>query len=310
MDSKHLVIIGSSYVPLILVVSIFLFNLTTLETKSQEDIQTAESIEKVKERVELEHRGVVVPYDNTIRSGIIAPGQTVNKTITLDHDRMFVFHGRATVDFHGPSIVKYWVETPSGQITHESPLISSVLVKANNYDSNFLGVLMEKSPPISQDMSGKLVPAAYARINDVEQLNLQNSVVLVKRGGEPAEDLSLIESNIAAKGANALIVYGDEPSISFGQLKADSTYEPKIPVVFITREDGLLLKQLAENNSTVNLSSTGNSAISLTTPTYEFRTINIELGTYKVSFHNEGPSDVEVVFDYFSHVEIMGCRTN
>lgn len=304
MGSKHLVIIGSSYVPLIFVVSIFLFNLTTLE-----GIQTAEPIEKVRERVELEHEGVVVPYDSTIRTGIIAPGQTVNKTITLEHDRMFVFHGRATVDFNGPSIVKYWVETPSGQMSHESPLISSVLLKANNYESNFLGVLMEKSLPISQDMSGKLVSADYARINDVEQLNLQNSVVLVKRGEEPSEDLSLIESNIAAKGASALIVYGDELSISFGQLAADPTYEPKIPVVYVTKEDGLLLRQLAENNSTVNLSSTGNSAVSLTIPIYEFRTINIELGTFKVSFHNEGPSDVEVVFDYYSHVEIMGCGT-
>ncbi len=44
--------------------------------------------------------------------------------------------------------------------------------------------------------------------------------------------------------------------------------------------------------------------------TPDFRTFNIEMGDYKVWFHNEGPSNAEVTFDYVSHVEVLGCGTD
>ena len=160
MKPKHLVIIGSSYAPLIFAISIFFLNLTTLNTESQ-----AEQI----------HTEGVVSYDKTIVSSIIGPDQMISKSMMLDHTSMFVLDGRFTIDFDGPSKVKFRIETPSGQIIHESPFISS-----DNYDS-------------------------------------------------------------------------DSP--------------------------------------------------------YELRTINIEIGDYKVWFHNEGPGNAEVTFDYVSHVEVMGCRT-
>ncbi len=161
MNPKHLVIVGVCYVPLIFAISIFFLNVFTLETVSE-----AEQIQIDK----------VVSYDKTLVSGIIGPDQTISKSITLDHTSMFLLDGRFTIDFHGPSKVKYWIETPSGQISHESPLISS-----DNYDS-------------------------------------------------------------------------------------DSTPD--------------------------------------------FRTFNIEMGDYKVWFHNEGPSNAEVTFDYVSHVEVLGCGTD
>jgi len=163
MNSKHLVIVGCCYVPLAFAISVFFLNLTMLETKSQ-----AEPLQMP------EHMEGVVPYDKTIRSGILGPDQTISKSITLDHTSMFVLDGQFTIDFQGPSEIKYWIETPSGQISHESPSISS-------------------------------------------------------------------ESS---------------------------------------------------------------------TTTYEIRTINIEIGDYKVWFHNEGPGNAEVTFDYVSHVEVIGCGTD
>ena len=115
MNKKHLVIIGGSYAPLIFAISIFFLNLTMIETESQ-----AEQI----------HMDAAVPYDKTIVSGIIGPNQTISESMMLDHTSMFILDGRFTIDFHGPSKVKYWIETPSGQISHESPFISS-----DNYDS-------------------------------------------------------------------------------------------------------------------------------------------------------------------------------
>jgi len=251
----------------------------------------------------------VVSYDNTVISGKITPRQTVHKSITLDHPGLFILEGQFAIEFHGPSEVKYWIEAPSGHITHESPSISSILLKVDNYDSDSMAVLMGNSQPISQDISGRLVFIDHAAVFDLQQLDLQNSVVLAEIREESNEDVSLIqkESNVANKGASALIVYNNEPGIFFGHLKGDSDHESRIPVVSVTREDASLLRQLAEDDTTVTLAPTSSYAANLTVPIEEFKTVNLEIGDYKVWFHNEGPGNAEVTLNYSSYVEEIRC---
>ena len=150
-----------------------------------------------------------VSYDNSVYSGEIGPNQEVHKTITLDHEGMFILEGQFAIQLQGPSKVKYWIETPSGHRSYEPPSISSILVKVDNYDSDFLAVLTEDSAPFSHDMSGRLVYVDYSRQIDMGQLNLQNSVVVAELGEEPNEDEMVVEkeNNLATVGADAIIIY-------------------------------------------------------------------------------------------------------
>lgn len=248
-------------------------------------------------------------YDNTVMSGEIIPDQTIHKNITLDHPSIFILGGQFAIEFQGPSKVKYWIETPSGQISHESPSISSILLKVDNSDDDLSAVLLGNSYPISQDLSGRLVFVDHAGVFDLQQLELQNSIVLTKIGEETAKNVSLIEkeTNLVTKGADALIVYNDEPGIFFGNLKDKSMYEPKIPIVSITKQDALLLRQLVKNDTTITLTPTGSYATNLTVPIDEFQTLNLEIGDYKIWFHNEGPGNVEITLNYSSYIEEIRC---
>ena len=84
-------------------------------------------------------------------------------------------------------------------------------------------------------------------------------------------------------------------------------YEPKIPIVSITKQDALLLRQLVENDTTITLTPIGSYATNLTVPIDEFQTLNLEIGDYKIWFHNEGPGNVEITLNYSSYIEEIRC---
>ncbi len=250
-------------------------------------------------------------YDKTVLSGVIDPNQKIHKNITMDHAGMFVMEGQFAIQLQDPSKVKYWIEAPSGHKTYEPPStssISSILVMVDNYDSDFLAILTENSPPISHETSGKLVYVDYSRTLDTEQLELKNSVI-ISEVEEVNEDESIIEreNNLATKGDGALILYKDQPGMFFGKLEDESVNEPKIPVVSVTREDGLLLRQLAENGDMVTLTPNGDSQTSLNLSIDSFKTVNLEIGNYKVWFYNKGPGSAEVTLNYTSYVEEIRC---
>ena len=98
-----------------------------------------------------------------------------------------------------------------------------------------------------------------------------------------------------------------QPGIFIGKLNDESADESEIPIASVSREDGLLLRQLADNNDIVTLSPTGSSETNLTVPIDAFKTVNLEIGDYKVWFHNEGPGNAEVTLNYTSYVEEIRC---
>ncbi len=111
-------------------------------------------------------------------------------------------------------------------------------------------------------LGGKLVYANFARQQDVENLDLNGAIVLAERGGplievDGKEQTEIVyfsdkEYNVASKGAAALIVYNNIPSMFFGKLiheLAASDYKPSIPVVSISREEGLAIKEIIERGT-------------------------------------------------------------
>ncbi|MCS7141288.1 MAG: S8 family serine peptidase [Candidatus Nitrosocaldus sp.] len=106
-------------------------------------------------------------------------------------------------------------------------------------------------------VKGELVYANFATARDVEGLDLNGKIVLAERGG-PVQVVNGVERrevvyfsdkerNVASKGAIALIVYNNEPGAFYGTLiheNNSSDYRPRIPVVSISREDGLRIREM------------------------------------------------------------------
>ena len=118
---------------------------------------------------------------------------------------------------------------------------------------------MMDSALANEPIKGKLVYANFAREDDVADMDLKGAIVFAERGGElmqvdGKEQMEIVyfsdkEYNVARKGAAALIVYNNMPSIFYGKLKHDAAapdYKPSIPVVSISREEGLRIKEIMD----------------------------------------------------------------
>ncbi|MGI0068904.1 MAG: S8 family serine peptidase, partial [Nitrosopumilaceae archaeon] len=108
-------------------------------------------------------------------------------------------------------------------------------------------------------IEGKIIYGSYGRLNDLQNLNVKDSILLEERGsninGEKVY-FSEKEKNAAEMGAKALIVFNNESGIFFGELggpNKTSTYTPKIPVISMSNEDGLALKSILADNVTGRL---------------------------------------------------------
>jgi minor extracellular serine protease Vpr len=105
--------------------------------------------------------------------------------------------------------------------------------------------------PITADITfGK-----YGRISDLQGVDAMDKILLVERGSDAKDELvyfSEKEKNVANAGARALIVYNNEPGIFLGDLKnklEGPEYQPRIPAVSMSKEDGLELRTMLENKT-------------------------------------------------------------
>ncbi len=134
----------------------------------------------------------------------------------------------------------------------------------DNKDLLFYPIPMVDTVNADEPIIGRLVFVNYAREEDVKDLDLNNSIVLAERGGDKEiidniERRELVyfsekEYNTAKRGAKALIVYNNENGLFRGKLLHDANkpdYKPTIPVVSLSREDGLILKKLVEKEEVI-----------------------------------------------------------
>ncbi|MDC0199726.1 S8 family serine peptidase, partial [Candidatus Nitrosopelagicus sp.] len=134
----------------------------------------------------------------------------------------------------------------------------------NNRDSSMVSTLevgktqfqvlpMLGTDIISDPISTEIVFGKYSRENDFQDIDVKGKIVLAERGGESLDEIVFFSDKeiFASKnGAKGLIVYNNQPGIFFGELiheYVSEDYYPSIPTVSMTREEGLELKKIIEN---------------------------------------------------------------
>jgi len=134
--------------------------------------------------------------------------------------------------------------------------ITASLVATLQVGSEQFQVLpMVGMPQISQSIEAQIVFAKYARVDDLKDMDAKDKILLVERGSDREGELvyfSEKEKNSAASGARAVIVFNSEPGIFLGDLRNQHEgpeYTPQIPIVSMSREDGLFLRSLLQNKT-------------------------------------------------------------
>jgi len=136
----------------------------------------------------------------------------------------------------------------------------------NNRDSSMVSTLevdetqfqvlpMLGTNTISEPISTEIVFVNYSRENDFEGIDVRGKIVLAERGGETPDEIVFFsdkEIYASKNGAEGLIVYNNKPGIFFGELiheYVSKDYNPTIPTVSMTREEGLELRKIIESES-------------------------------------------------------------
>jgi minor extracellular serine protease Vpr len=138
-----------------------------------------------------------------------------------------------------------------------SSLASTLMIEGDT--TRYEVVPMMESAVANEPVKAKLVYANFAREEDVEDMDLKGAIVLAERGGElkqvdGKEQMEIIyfsekEYNVARKGAAALIIYNNMHGMFYGKLMHEGSgpdYKPSIPVVSISREEGLKIKEMMD----------------------------------------------------------------
>ena len=134
-------------------------------------------------------------------------------------------------------------------------MTSSLIATLEIDEKQYTVIPMVGSSKINEPITGKIIFGGHGKIDDLENINVKNSILIVERGSNVEGELlffSIKEMNAANAGAKALIVYNNEPGIFLGELIHEFSgpgYIPQIPVVSIDREEGLEIIESIENGN-------------------------------------------------------------
>jgi len=107
---------------------------------------------------------------------------------------------------------------------------------------------------LAEPITAEIVFGKFGRESDLIE-GYTDSMVLVERGSDVEGEIVFFsdkEYNVANVGGKAIIVYNNKPGIFFGELIhefIDTDYQPRIPVLSISKEDGMFLKELVQNKT-------------------------------------------------------------
>ncbi len=130
-------------------------------------------------------------------------------------------------------------------------LVSTLEVEGKNYQV----LPMVGTSPLDQPITAEIHFGQFGRERDLKDLEIRDSILLVERGSDIEDEIVYFsdkESNAAKFGAKAIIVYNKERGLFFGELThefAGPDYQPTIPALSMSREDGLILKELVQNKT-------------------------------------------------------------
>ncbi|SVB58954.1 uncharacterized protein METZ01_LOCUS211808, partial [marine metagenome] len=133
--------------------------------------------------------------------------------------------------------------------------IPSSLVSIFEIENKAFNVFpMVGTQSLDEPITSQIVFGKYGKIQDLSDLDIEGSILLVERGSDIENEIVYFsdkEKNASALGAKAIIVYNNEPGIFFGELiheYVDEDYSPTIPALSLSKEDGLIVKEMLKNN--------------------------------------------------------------
>jgi len=121
-------------------------------------------------------------------------------------------------------------------------------------DKTFNVFPMVGTQSLDEPITSQIVFGKYGKIQELSELDIKDSILLVERGSDIENEIIYFsdkEKNASALGAKAIIVYNNEPGIFFGELiheYIDEGYNPTIPALSLSKEDGLIVKEILKNN--------------------------------------------------------------
>ena len=139
----------------------------------------------------------------------------------------------------------------------ESSMVSTLQID----EEHFQVLPMVGTKIISEPIVADIQFGDFSREQDLKDIDVEGKIVLAERGGEFPDEIVYFsdkERFAALNGAEAIIVYNNRPGIFFGELIHEFTpeaYNPSIPSLSMTQEDGLKIKQMLGDNlvGTVNV---------------------------------------------------------
>ncbi len=134
--------------------------------------------------------------------------------------------------------------------------VSSSLVSTFTIDDQQFNIFpMVGTQPLEEPITAEIIFGKYGRAQDLSDIDVKGSILLVERGGDMKDEIVFFsdkEKNAADSGAKSIVVYNSEPGIFFGELIhefVDEDYNPTIPTLSMSREDGLVIKQMLQNHT-------------------------------------------------------------
>lgn len=134
--------------------------------------------------------------------------------------------------------------------------VTSSLVSTFEIEDKTFNVFpMVGTQALTEPITSQIIFGKYGRVNDLLENNFQDSIMLTERGSNIENEIVYFsdkEKNAANVGARAIIVYNNEPGIFFGELiheYVDEGYEPTIPALSVSRDDGLIIKEILQSDT-------------------------------------------------------------
>ena len=134
--------------------------------------------------------------------------------------------------------------------------VTSSLVSTFEIEDKTFNVFpMVGTQALTEPITSQIIFGKYGRANDLLENDAKGSILLIERGSDIENEIIYFsdkEKNAANVGARAIIVYNNEPGIFFGELiheYVDEGYEPTIPALSVSRDDGLIIKEILQSGT-------------------------------------------------------------
>jgi len=134
--------------------------------------------------------------------------------------------------------------------------VTSSLVSTFEIEDKTFNVFpMVGTQALTEPITSQIIFGKYGKANDLLENDVEGSILLIERGSDIKNEIIYFsdkEKNASDVGARAIIVYNNEPGIFFGELiheYVDEGYEPTIPALSVSRDDGLIIKEILQSGT-------------------------------------------------------------